>query len=204
MREKFCRELIPATLRARILMPSPACDGTSVPTPNVAGDRRLEGWSRCLAGPSPGGPVRSLRRCEKCQAAGCCDELLCGRCAPRATGTWAGSQSPDRDTNRRTRVPEGNPRDREVPWRARPGSRGGLTTSWGGSNRPAVVEYGTRVPSLYLLTLAACERQEETARGRADGRPELRPGAPCAPSPSCWKRASGIALAEGETAWPDF
>ena len=174
MREISAHGFIPATLRDRILMPSPACDGTSVPTPNVAGDRRLEGWSR-VAGPSPGGPVRSLRRCEKCQAAGCCDELLCGRCAPRATGTWAGSQSPDRDTNRRTRVPEGNPRDREVPWRARPGSRGGLTTSWGGSNRPAVVEYGTRVPSLYLLTLAEGERQEETARGRVDGWREMAP-----------------------------
>ena len=43
---KFARGLIPATRRTRILMPSPACDGTSVPTPNVAGDRRLEGRSR--------------------------------------------------------------------------------------------------------------------------------------------------------------
>jgi len=57
MREKFHRGLIPASRSARILMPSPACDGTSVPTPNVAGDRRLEG--RSLVGRlSPGGPVR--------------------------------------------------------------------------------------------------------------------------------------------------
>jgi len=52
------------------------------------------------------------------------------------------------------------------PTESRPGSRGGLTTSWGGSNRPPVAEYGTRVPSLYLLTLAEGERQEETARAR--------------------------------------
>src|SRR6476646_1030379 len=57
--------------------------------------------------------------------------LVLSLCSPH-TGIGVSSQSPDRDTNRRTRVPEGNPRDREVPWRARPGSRGGLTASWGG------------------------------------------------------------------------
>ena len=68
------------------------------------------------------------------------------------------------------RVPEGNPRtvrSCEPPSSAAP-EEAPQKASWADETAP-VAEYGTRVPSL-LLTLAACERQEETARALVDGR----------------------------------
>ena len=59
----------------------------------------------------------------------------------------AGSQRMARDTNRRTRVPKGNPRDREVP-ESPQGSPGGPRGSPGAATSgPRVAGVGTRVPS---------------------------------------------------------
>ena len=73
--------------------------------------------------------------------------------------------------NRRCAGAERQPPDREVLRAAFiSGSRGGPSKGLlGRVMPPPVAEYGTRVPSL-LLTLAACERQEETARALVDGR----------------------------------
>jgi hypothetical protein len=70
-------------------------------------------------------------------------------------------------------VPEGNPRTvrfcepARACWEAK--------ASW--ADEAPVAEYDTRVPSRFLLlTLAARERQEETARGHVEGRREQPPG----------------------------
>ena len=92
-------DLSPRLCARRILVASPACDGTSVPTPNVAGDRRLEGWSRVWRDLVQ--EARSDRLRPSCRhtdlAAGCCDQLSCvavlpgqpehGQAAKARTGT---------------------------------------------------------------------------------------------------------------------
>ena len=74
-----------------------------------------------------------------------------------------GSRNAGRAQNRRTRVPKGNPRDREVPEsrKALEEARAGLL----GWQQPRGCRVGARVPSLQL-TLAASERQGETARAQ--------------------------------------
>jgi len=169
MREINAPNLIPASPHARILHASPACDGTSVPTPNVAGDRRLEGWSRVWRGLVQEARSVPLRCCEKCQAAGCCDPaLMLSLCSPgnrnmgRQPKPGPGHKTPHAGAGRQ---PLGIVRSHGEPGRALE------EASWppGAGNRPPVAEYGTRVPSL-LLTLAERERQEETARAPVDGR----------------------------------
>jgi len=174
MRERNARELIPASPHARILHASPACDGTSVPTPNVAGDRRLEGWSRVWRGLVQ--EVRSvpLRRCEKCQAAGCCDPaLMLSLCSPgnrnmgRQPKPGPGHKTPHAGAGRQ---PLGIVRSHGEPGRALE------EASWppGAGNRLTVAEYGTRVPS--HRRFAHGERQEGTARAPVKrGQSRLRP-----------------------------
>ena len=148
---KCAANLILATPRALILMPSPACDGTSVPTPNVADDRRLEGRSRSWVAGS--GRLGASAR---------------GKASAMAWSRWPPSGSrcdregpaqlpgPEREAkvcignrNRRTRVPKGNPRtvrscEPHVTMRL---PRRPLKRSPGRVTPPPVAEYGTRVPS---------------------------------------------------------
>ena len=137
-----------APSRRRARSGGDACLRRDVGTNTQRGRRSAPGrLVSCLEGPSPGGPVRSLRPVILARPPAARFALVLSLCSPDDRN-WSGSQSPDRDTNRRTRVPEGNPRDREVPWRARPGSRGGLTASWADDTALRLSEYGTRVPSL--------------------------------------------------------
>jgi hypothetical protein len=119
MREISAANFIPATLRGRILIASPACDGTSVPTPNVADDRRLEGGS-LVGRPSPGGPVcplaakRRQRRGpagrlgwlkarssgDPAQLSGTGQEAKACTGNPKSPHAGAGRQPPDREVQR--------------------------------------------------------------------------------------------------------
>ena len=78
-----------------------------------------------------------------------------------------GSRNAGRAQNRRTRVPKGNPRDREVP-ESPQGSRGGFArVSWG---RKAPRLSSRHPRPVFVADIAARERQAETAREQADDR----------------------------------
>ena len=172
MRKIKARGLIPATPRARILLASPACDGTSVPTPNVAGDRRLEGWSRVWRNLVQEARSDRLRPCCRHTdlAAGCCDQLSCvavlpgqpehGQAAKARTGTEIAARGCRKATLGTVRS-HGEPGQALEEVSRPPGA---------GETAPRLSSTAPASRRLFVLTLVDCERQEETARGRADGR----------------------------------
>src|SRR4029434_7990928 len=98
-------------------------------------------------------------------AAGCCDQLLCVVVLPgqpehgQAAKVRTGTQIAARGCRKAT------PRDREVPRRARPGSRGGWQPPGADQTAPRL---SSTAPASRRTDVSHGERQKETARGRAE------------------------------------
>ena len=127
-------------------LPATGCDGS-----NSATRQAIGAWK---AGPMLGDLVQEAWSDRSRSSAGyvghdagCCEGSHAVACFP-GNRTGARQPSTDRDTNRRTRVPEGamGPRGPKEPARLSGGPQG-LLGRW--QRRPRVAEYGTRVPSLY-------------------------------------------------------
>ena len=126
-----------------------ACLRRDVGTNTQRGRRSAPGrLVSCLAGPSPGGPVRSLRRCENARPPAAAMSSCASLCSPgnrnmgRQPKPGPGHKTPHAGAGRQ---PLGIVRSHGEPGRALE------EASWppGAGNRPPVAEYGTRVPSLY-------------------------------------------------------
>ena len=106
--------------------------GRLVPAPNVARDRRLEGWPSCWRARDPGGPGRPLARKRWPPS------VAQGVIAPyRATGRKREAKATARDRNRRNAGAARQPGDPKVPGNPARGSRGGLARSPGAGGKPA-------------------------------------------------------------------
>ena len=153
-------------------LPATGCDGSNSSTRQATG-----AWK---AGPVLGDLVQEARSDRSRSSAGyvghdagCCEGSHAVACFP-GNRTGARQPSTDRDTNRRTRVPEG-----AMGPRRSQGARKALGRPARPPGAVATPPSGRQVRhprpvALFLLTLAERECQEETARAQVDGRRERR------------------------------
>jgi hypothetical protein len=188
MRQTFGRGLVPAGADTLTMGSSPACDGTSVPTPNVAA---IGAWKAGLLLRDLVQEARSDRSRPSAdtlsQAAGCCDVPLCCRVLPgqpdrsEAAKHGSGHKSPYAGAGRRHGTSQSQG--------ARQGSREATQKPPGAVATPPPGSPSTAPASVafFELTLAESERQEETARARMAGANWRR---------ACSRRPSALARAE--------